>query len=295
VLLLRLLGYLSRKLDQRPLTLGNLVSMRHHHSQLPVTRNQTAKVSIIIPTRDKAQLLGSCVNSIKTLTSYSNFEIIVVNNNSIEEETHSLLKKYVEEGVVVLDYPAEFNFSAICNLGALSATGEYLCFLNNDTQIVEPGWLQSMQEHARQGEVGIVGALLTFPNGDIQHMGVSIELQGIASHPFRGNAQFGLVPEDCFEVSAVTFASAMISREKFRDLGGLDENFPVGYNDVDVGIRSLEKGWKNVVCVQAHTNHVESQTRSKSRSLSGLIQAAWDIFKFLRKHPKLFREKFFMR
>jgi GT2 family glycosyltransferase len=87
----------------------------------------------------------------------------------------------------------------------------------------------------------------------------------------------------------------MISSAKFDNLGGLDENFPVGYNDVDIGIRSLEKGWKNVVCVRAHTNHVESQTRSKSRSIRGLIQASQDIIKFLRKYPKLVSENFFTR
>jgi GT2 family glycosyltransferase len=152
-----------------------------------------------------------------------------------------------------------------------------------------------MKDHASQEEVGSVGALLTFPNGDIQHMGIAIELQGIASHPFRGNSQSGIVPQDCFEVSAVTFALAMISSAKFRELEGLDENFPVGYNDVDIGIRSLEMGLKNVVCVNAHTKHAESQTRPKPRSLNGLIQSARDVVRFLRKHPKLIGESYFTR
>jgi GT2 family glycosyltransferase len=277
------------------MTLGNLVSMGHQHSPASVTKFKNPKVSIIIPTRDKPQLLEACVRSIQTHTSYSNFEIIIINNNSIQEETKSALDRYQKDGIVVLDYPKKFNFSAICNLAASKATGEFLCYLNNDVQIIESGWLKAMLDHARQPEVGIVGALLTFPTGEIQHMGIAIKLQGIASHPFRGEATSGRLPTDCFQVSAVTFALAMISSEKFESLGGLDENFPVGYNDVDIGIRSLEKGWKNVVCVSAHTNHTESQTRSKSRSIRGLILASQDIIKFLRKHPKLVRENFFTR
>jgi GT2 family glycosyltransferase len=295
VLLFDLLGYVSRKLDKRQLTLGNLVSTGHHHKPPLVKNSLSPKVSIVIPTRDKHQLLADCVQSISKLTSYPNFEIIVVNNNSSQVETKRLLDQFRKNGIVVLDYPKEFNFSAICNLAASKATGDFLCFLNNDTKITEPRWLEFMVDHATQPEVGLVGALLTFPNGKLQHMGIAIKLQGIASHPFRGDATSGRIPTDCFQVSAVTFALAMISSAKFDNLGGLDENFPVGYNDVDIGIRSREKGWKNVVCVSAHTNHAESQTRSKSRSIRGIIQASQDVIKFLRKHPKLVPENFFTR
>jgi len=295
VFLSNLLGYVSRRLGKRQLKLVNLIATGHHHKRSLDTRSLPAKISIVIPTRDQHQLLARCVQSIRTLTSYPNFEIIIVNNNSVDKETNALLDQYKKEGIVILDYPGKFNFAAICNLGASKATGEFLCFLNNDTQIVKTRWLHNMLDHASQPEIGLVGSLLTFPNGNIQHMGIAIELQGIASQPFRGEAKSGLMPEDCFQVSAVTFACAMISVAKFHELGGLDEIFPVGYNDVDFGRRSLEKSWKNIVCVRAQTIHAESQTRHKARSLKGLSQAARDIIKFLKKHPKLLGEKFFSR
>lgn len=288
-----LFGYGVRKLDIRSRSLTNLVSFDGDHDTGSTTTMLEPKVSIIIPTRDKPQLLRACIESIREITNYSNYELIVVDNSSIEAKTQALLAQYAAEGVSILKYPDVFNYSAICNFAATKATGEYLCFLNNDTEVVSRHWLKSMVEHAARSVTGLVGAVLSYPNGSIQHMGIALGYTGIAGHPYRGESQDGCVPENCFQVSAVTFACAVISASKFWEIGAMDEKFPSGFNDVDISIRSSNHDYKNVVCVKAQLIHREAQTRPKSLSLKGFTQAANDVLFILRKHKGDSKEIFF--
>ena len=287
------LGYLARKLDTRSWSLSNLVSFSKDHNSHSTNTSLEPKVSIIIPTRDKPKLLRACIESIRENTNYSNYELLIVDNSSIESETKDLLDQYESEGVSILKYPGVFNYSAICNFAATKATGDYLCFLNNDTEVVSKNWLSSMVDHASVSGTGLVGAVLSYPNGSIQHSGIALGYTGIAGHPYRGESKQEFVPESCFQVSAVTFACALISASKFREMGAMDEKFPSGFNDVDISIRSSNHNYNNIVCVKAELIHREAQTRPKSLSLKGFSQAVGDVFFILRKHRGELRETFF--
>jgi len=286
-------GYVVRKLDNRSWNLSNLISFDSDHDSRPTAKSLEPKVSIIIPTRDKVKLLQSCIESIRENTKYSNYELLVVDNSSIEPETMDLLAQYESQGVSILKYPGFFNYSAICNFAAAKATGDYLCFLNNDTEVISSNWLQSMIDHASKESTGIVGAVLSFPNKSIQHMGIALGYTGIAGHPHRGESKDDYVPESCFQVSAVAFACAVVSKNKFWEIGALDEKFPSGFNDVDMSIRSSNHGYKNVVCVKSQLIHREAQTRPNSLSLKGFSQAMNDVLVILRKHRGELRESFF--
>jgi GT2 family glycosyltransferase len=287
------LGYLGRKIDTRSWRLSNLVSFDNDHDTRSNATRLEPKVSIIIPTRDKPRLLRACIESIRENTNYSNYEILIVDNSSIEPETKDLLAQFESEGVSILKYPGVFNYSAICNFAATKATGDYLCFLNNDTEVISKNWLSSMVEHASVGSAGLVGAVLSYPNGSIQHTGIALGYTGIAGHPYRGESKKECVPESCFQVSAITFACALISARKFWEIGALDENFPSGFNDVDISIRSSNHNYKNIVCVKAELIHREAQTRPKSLSLKGFLRAVNDVLAILRKRRRILKEPFF--
>jgi GT2 family glycosyltransferase len=293
LLVFSLLGYAVRKLDTRSWRLSNLVSFDSDHDAGYTTTTLEPKVSIIIPTKDKAKLLRACIESIRENTNYPNYEILIVDNSSIEPETKDLLAQYESEGVSILKYPGVFNYSAICNFAATKATGEYLCFLNNDTEVVSKNWLQSMVEHASRSSTGLVGAVLSYPNGSIQHTGIALGNTGIAGHPYRGESKDDCVPESCFQVSAVTFACAIIATKKFWEIGALDESFPSGFNDVDISIRSSNHNFKNIVCVKAELVHREAQTRPTSLSVSGFSRAGTDVIGILRKHKSRLKDPFF--
>jgi GT2 family glycosyltransferase len=287
------LGYVIRKLDTRSRHLSTLVSFDNDHDTRSNAKNLEPKASIIIPTRDKPKLLRACIESIRANTNYSNYELLIVDNSSIEPETKELLAQYESEGVSILKYPGVFNYSAICNFAATKATGDYLCFLNNDTEVISSNWLSSMVEHASISSSGLVGAVLSYPNGSIQHSGIALGYTGIAGHPYRGESKDECVPESCFQVSAVTFACAMIATKKFWEIGALDENFPSGFNDVDISIRSSNHNYKNIVCVKAELIHREAQSRPKSLSVSGFSRAVTDVIGILRKHKTRLRDPFF--
>jgi GT2 family glycosyltransferase len=288
------LGYVIRKLDPRSWHLSNLVSFDSDHDARSTTTRLEPKVSIIIPTRDKPQLLRACMESIRENTSYSNYEILIVDNSSIEPETKDLLAKYESEGVSILQYSSTFNYSAISNFAATKATGDYLCFLNNDTEVISSNWLSSMVEHASNSSAGLVGAILSYPSGSIQHMGIALGHTGIAGHPNRGKPKDGCVPGNCFQVSAVTFACAVVSKNKFWEIGVLDEKFPSGFNDVDISIRSSKHNYRNVVCVRAQLIHRESESRPRTLSLTGFIRAVKDVLSILRKYRGELREPYFV-
>jgi GT2 family glycosyltransferase len=262
------------------------------HNQNPT--KAFPKVSIIIPTRDKSELLRNCINSVLETTRHLEVEVIVVDNNSKEAATISLFEELTPEGIRVLKYPRKFNYSEICNYAVSKSTGGVLCFLNNDTEALSNDWLGSMTEHALRDEVGVVGAVLQFQDKTIQHMGIALGYNGIAGHPNQGKKIEDWVPNCCYEVSAVTFACAVISRAKFDLIGGLDASFPVGFNDVDFAIRSRANNFRNVVCTRAVLKHFESQSRPKSSSLPGFLQAISDVIKITAKHPGKLVDRFFV-
>ena len=225
-------------------------------------------VSIIIPFKDKPALLDACLDSILNRSSYRNFEIIGVSNNSEEALTHERMAHFsdADPRVRFIEHNVPFNFSEICNVGVEQAQGKYIVLLNNDIEIVTPDWIENMLQHAQRENVGAVGCKLLFPDGRIQHAGVVAGMVGAAGHPHK------LFPESHIgyhgrlhmvsNVSAVTGAMMMTAKHKFDEVGGLDaDKLAVAYNDVDLCLKLLNKGYFNVFTPYAKAVHHESVSR----------------------------------
>lgn len=223
------------------------------------------KISIIIPTRDRVDLLKTCIDSIRRLSTYKNYELVVVDNDSVEPATIEYLNSF---GGRVISHPGEFNFSRIINFAAEHVDGEYLLLLNNDTEVVTPDWIESMLEHAQRPEVGAVGARLLFPDGRAQHEGVIVGPgDGLAGNVDFEN-YFGL--GRCIHNSSAVTAACMLTRaEVFKGLGGFDEDLVVAYNDVDYCLRAGEKGYTIVYTPYAVLRHDEAATRGYGDATTG--------------------------
>jgi GT2 family glycosyltransferase len=222
-----------------------------------------AKVSIIIPFKDKVDLLKVCVGSILKKTTYQDYEIILLSNNSTEAETHEYLASLKgNPKIKVFEWNNPFNYSAINNFGRKQADGDFLVLLNNDTEVVTGGWLEELIGVASQPKVGAVGPLLVYPNNKIQHAGIILGMGTMAGHVFRH------LPEDALSAFgrpywprnylAVTGACLAIQANKYDEVGGLDETFTVAGNDVSMGISLYQKGYLNVYWPFAKLVHYES-------------------------------------
>lgn len=224
-------------------------------------------ISIIIPTKDKAEVLDVCLKSIYEKTNYQNYEIIVIDNNSCEEKTFSLLEKYQENysNFRYFTYNCEFNYSYLNNEAIKKSNGDYLVLLNNDTEVISENWLHDMVGYAMQEHVGCVGAKLLYPNRTIQHAGVVIGVGGIAMHAnvSTGEEQFGYFGRlvSVYNWSCVTAACLMVKKSKYLEVDGLDENLKVAYNDVDFNLKLLDNGYSNVVLPNVKLFHYESLSR----------------------------------
>lgn len=223
------------------------------------------KVSIIIPSKDNIELLFQCITSVRNYTDYSNYEIIVVDNGS-NEKNKEKIEEFAKENQVIYHYEKmEFNFSRMCNLGAEIATGEYLLFLNDDIEIINSGWLGRLAGHASLPHIGAVGAKLLYPDSNIiQHIGIT-NLEIGPSHSFIGFSDgpsyyFGRNRME-YNVLAVTAACVIISKEKFQEVEGFDEELTVAYNDVDLCFKLYEAGYYNVIRNDVSMYHYESASR----------------------------------
>ncbi len=226
------------------------------------------KISILIPNKDHVDDLRRCVESIKARSTYDNYEIIIIENNSEEKATFDYYKTLEgQEKITVVTYKGEFNYSKINNFGAGYATGKYLLLLNNDTQVITMNWLENMLMYAQRDDVGAVGAKLYYGDRTIQHAGVVV---GLGAHRTAGHTHYkinydnlGYMGKLCYaqNVSAVTGACLMVKKSLYDKLGGLDEEFKVALNDVDFCLRLLEKGYLNVFTPFAELYHFESASR----------------------------------
>ncbi|BDQ04619.1 MAG: glycosyl transferase family 2 [Candidatus Dojkabacteria bacterium] len=225
------------------------------------------KVSIIIPTKDLLKYVKRCIESVekKTVTDGFNYEIILVDNNSVQPESLRYFE-HLAKRHKVLQYTKPFNYSAINNYAVQHADGDYLLFLNNDTEVINPEWLYEMLQLAQEDEIAAVGAKLIFPDNTIQHAGVHIYIDRVAEHTFY---RFDMMNEGYLSriqiinnVSAVTGACLMIKQSLFEKLGGFDEvNLPVAFNDVDLCLKAQEAGYRNVYTPFARLYHYESLSR----------------------------------
>ncbi len=224
-------------------------------------------VSIIIPTKDYVSTLKTCVDSLISKTDYKNYEIIIMNNNSVEKETFEFFKEYQKKykNLKVWDANFEFNYSKINNIAIEKTKSDYVVLLNNDTEIISRNWLKTMIGYASQSHIGAVGAKLLYPDETVQHGGVILGFGGVASHAYIGKSRNDLgmygrlkVP---YDYSAVTAACLAISRKKYLEVGGLEEDLKVAYNDIDFNLKLLQKGYFNVLLPQIELYHFESKTR----------------------------------
>ncbi len=216
-------------------------------------------VSIIIPTRDRIDLLRRCITSIEMKSTYCNYEIVIVDNDSKEEVTFEYLNKLPHRCVA---YPGTFNYAAMTNFAVGEAAGEYVLFLNNDTEVITGEWIEAMLEHGQRPEVAAVGTRLLYPDGRPQHEGIIIGLGGSSAGNVNHGGYFGL-DELVHNVSAVTGACMMTRRDVFDRLGGFEENLGVAFNDVDYCLRAREQGYLIVYTPYAVLYHHESGTRGK--------------------------------
>lgn len=282
--------YLKSRVFSENVALRNKVDFNSHHSG----RTSSPGVAIIIPTRDRADLLIACVESIFSRTTYPNFEIIIIDNGSVQQRAREYLEVLISRGVTVIRKPNKFNFSDLCNLGATKTSADYLCFMNNDTEVIEPSWLDFMVDHAIHENSGVIGSKLLYKSGEIQHIGLAFGLRGVAGHAYLGVNPDSIpkVSGECFQVSGVTFACALISATKYKLLGGLDTRFRVGLNDVDFSKRASDQGFDNIICSKSCLVHLESQSRLPMFSFRGAVRATSEVVRFLKQNG-FPRENFF--
>ena len=225
------------------------------------------KISIIIPNKDHIEDLELCLFSLTKRSTYKNYEILIVENNSEKPETFEYYKKLPDRypKVKVLTWEKEFNYSGINNFAAEQAEGMYLLFLNNDVEILTPQWMEEMLQICQQKDVAITGAKLYYPDDTIQHAGVVLGLGGIAGHIMckasrEDPGYFGRTVT-VQEISAVTAACMMIRTEDFYNVGGFDETFQVAFNDIDLCMKVRAAGKKIVFTPYAELYHYESKSR----------------------------------
>jgi len=237
------------------------------------------KVSIIIPTRDKVPILKTCLGSIVSKTNHPTYEILIVDNNSSEPRAVEYLAALPYR---VLRFEEEFNFSKINNFASRHANGQYLLFLNNDTEVISREWMTAMLEWCQQPEIGAVGAKLIYPNQTIQHTGVVLGIGGVAGHILPGLPKDSLhhfgVSQVTRNWAAVTAACMMVRRDVFAAVGGFDVRLKVAFNDVDLCLRLLERGLRNVVTPFAQLYHHESASRRFSLDPVevGFMKSRWE-------------------
>ena len=253
--------------------------------------NEEPKVSIIIPIKDHADLLKAAIDSIYAKTTYKNFEIIILNNNSEKEETFSYLKKVEEEhdNVIVKDAAFEFNWSRLNNYGMKFATGDVYVCLNNDVEVIEPEWLTRLVEKAIRKDVGVVGGLLLYEDNTIQHAGVVIGMGGWADHVFKGMKpqHYGspfVSPMVTRNVSAVTGACLAVSKATIEKIGGFDEKFIVCGSDIELALRANQHGLVNIYDPNVRLYHYESKSRDASKIPQIDFDLSDQMYKTYRKN-----------
>lgn len=230
--------------------------------------SQFKLVSIIIPTRNLGQILDRCLESIFAKSTYPNYEVVLIDNGSTEAEAAQIIAKWLDkepDRFKCCPYDIPFNYSKINNYAVEQAKGEFLLFLNNDTEVITSDWIEAMIEQAQRSSIGAVGVLLLYPDNTIQHAGVVMGLCGVAdhSHKFQSAQMPGYFCQvaSVNNYSSVTGACLMCKREVFEQVGGFNENLAVAYNDVDLCLKMIEAGFRNIYLPHVVLYHYESKSR----------------------------------
>ncbi len=233
------------------------------------TPEEQPLVSVIIPTKDNLRLLRPCIESILEKTTYQNYEILIVDNGSVKDETIGFFREIEKKSNVhVLNYPKAFNYSAINNFAVSQARGSILALVNDDIEVISPDWMTEMVSWTTQDDIGCVGAKLYYPNDTVQHAGVILGTGGVANHCHLGLARgdtgyFGRASVHN-NYSAVTGACLMVTKDIYQQVGGLNEqDLTVAFNDIDFCLRVQEAGFSNVWTPFAELYHLESASRGR--------------------------------
>ena len=251
---------------------------------------ETPKVSILIPNKDHLGDLKKCINSILEKSTYKDYEIIVIENNSIKTETFDYYKEIEKDDRIrVVHYEGEFNYSKINNFGESFASGKYILLLNNDTEVISEDWIEELLMYAQRDDVAVVGGKLFYEDDTIQHAGIVI---GLGSDRAAGHVHYGCDKENvgymgrlffAQNMSAVTGACMMVKKSIYDDLGGLDEEFSVAFNDVDFCLKARQKGYLNIFTPYCEMYHYESKSRGFETTKSKKNR--------FKKEVKMFRTK----
>ena len=242
-------------------------------------------ISILIPNKDHISDLKKCIDSICIKSTYKNWEIIVVENNSTEAETFEYYKELQNDSRVhVVTWTSEFNYSAINNFGAQYARGEYILLLNNDVEIITDDWLEQMLMFAQRSDVGAVGAMLYYPDDTVQHAGVILGIGGVAGHAHKyfQRGSYGYVSRMTIaqNYSCVTAACVLIRRSVWNEINGLDEAFKVAFNDVDLCMRIRKAGYLVVWTPYAELYHYESKSRGAEDTIEKQGRFKGEVLRF---------------
>lgn len=249
------------------------------------------RVSVIIPTRDRVDLLSPCIEGLLHRTDYPDLEILIVDNGSVAQETFDYFRLLEADGRIrVLPMEGPFNFSRLNNAAARAATGSMLLLLNNDISMLEPDWLLRMVAEANRPDVGAVGAKLLYPSGLVQHGGVVLGLKGLAGHAHQffpgGHRGYLHRLAVTHRVAAVTAACLAVQKEKYWQVGGLDEaNFAVALNDVDFCLKLDAAGYRNLMVPAAVLTHHESATRASDRASGERLRWRGEVAAFQGRWP----------
>ena len=239
---------------------------------------QLPKVTIIIPTRDQVKLLRACVEGVLKHTDYPHMEILIVDNDSAESETHAYFAELRVRGVKILPYPHPFNYPAVNNRAAEIATGDCVCLLNNDIEILGQDWMKVLVSQLLRPGIGAVGAKLLWPNGMVQHGGVVVGINGVAAHAgnhsSRDDSGYMGLNQVAHRRMSVTGACMLMRKETYLSLGGMDEHaLPVAFNDVDLCLRIRHSGLDIIWSADAELVHAESASRGKDISVDRIARA----------------------
>jgi len=253
-------------------------------------------VSIIIPNRNNAPLLRKCLSSIKEKTTYDNYEIIIVENNSTDSAVFTLYKELERYDNIRVVYWKEkgFNYSKICNMGVRYSKGRQLLFLNNDIEIITPNWIEEMLMYSQRNDVGAVGIKLYFSNRSIQHAGVVLGIEGTAGHihygaSYNSAGNMGKL-HIAQNISAVTAACMMVRRQVFDEVGFFEPEFKASYNDVDLCLKIRKAGYLVVWTPYAEAYHLESRSRGYNTTSDKKRHLAHEMDLFKEKWNKVIAE-----
>lgn len=247
------------------------------------------KVTVLIPNMNEPETLRTCVNSVLKLTTYQNYEIVIIENNSTTDEIFRLYTELENNPKIkILYYPEKgFNYSRIINFGVKNTDGEYIVQLNNDTEILTPDWLEKMLGMNQREDVGAVGAKLYYPDGTIQHAGTIVGIYSVAGHVFRGlpNYTHGYFARDSHiqNLSAVTAACMMAKRSLYEEVGYMDEDFAVAFNDIDFCLKIINNGKLIIYNPFVELIHYESKSRGDDNTPEKKARFQGEIDLFLKK------------